>query len=298
MAAIVVATLSFVSLCVVRNPKIKTGNTVKSQVQKEQELESIIVKEGDRTNVINSINAQYEQPLLLETAEDINVQEQEQATTDVEPHGLEKLKLIISQVQTECARDPKYIICFFGAAIIRLIAVLFSNFLLLWITSFVDEGLLTEQESKGLYQKVILTSTVATIALLPIMGHMGDKIPSTVIVPISFALRGAVGYSFIWLDDPESAIAQTLCCLLIIFTVIEAVSIEVLLMREIPSAIRGTMMGVFAFFGQLGTLLFTLIGGQMFDRIDRNAPFVFLAIMDSFLVVLALAMTALGKFRS
>ena len=157
--------------------------------------------------------------------------------------------MIISQVKTECARDPKYIICFFGAAIIRLIAVLFSNFLLLWITSFVDEGLLTEQESKGLYQKVIVTSTVATIALLPILGHMGDKIPSTVIVPISFALRGAVGYSFIWLHDPESVIAQTLCCLLIVFTVIEAVSIEVLLMRGMPSAIRGTMMGVFAFFG-------------------------------------------------
>jgi len=78
---------------------------------------------------------------------------------------------------------------------------------------------------------------------------MGDKIPSTVIVPIAFALRGAVGYSFIWLNDPESAIAQTLCCLLIIFTVIEAVSIEVLFMRGMPSTIRGTMMGVFAFFG-------------------------------------------------
>ena len=44
----------------------------------------------------------------------------------------------------ECGRDAKYIICFLGAAIIRLIAVLFSNFLLLWITSFVDEGIITE----------------------------------------------------------------------------------------------------------------------------------------------------------
>lgn len=201
------------------------------------------------------------------------------------------------QVKNECSKDPKYIICFLGAAIIRLIAVLFSNFLLLWITSFVDEGLLTEQESKGLYQKVILVSTAATIFLLPILGHLGDKIPSPVIVPLAFTLRGVVGYSFMTLDKPDSAIAQTLCCLLIIFTVIEAVSIEVLLMRGMPSAIRGTMMGVFAFFGQVGTLLFTLIGGQMFDRVGRNSPFVFLAVMDTFLVVIALSMTALGKFK-
>ena len=51
----------------------------------------------------------------------------------------------------ECGKDAKYIVCFFGAAIIRLIAVLFSNFLLLWVTSFVDEGKITNAESKDLY---------------------------------------------------------------------------------------------------------------------------------------------------
>ena len=197
----------------------------------------------------------------------------------------------------ECGKDSKYIVCFFGGAIIRLIAILFSNFLLLWITSFVDEGLINEEDSKDLYQWIILTSTIGTIILLPIIGQLGDKIPSKILIPVSFILRGICGYSFIWMTDPQSIISMTLCILLIIFTVVEAISIEVLLMRDMPSQIRGLMMGAFTFFGLLGKVIFTLVGGQMFDRISRSAPFVFLGIMDTMLVLLVFTLMCFGKFN-
>ena len=102
----------------------------------------------------------------------------------------------------ECGKDAKYIVCFLGASIIRLIAILFSNFLLLWVMSFVDEGLLTNAESKDLYQKIILISTTASIILTSILGIIGDKVPSKVIVPIDFTLRGACGYLFMGTTDP------------------------------------------------------------------------------------------------
>ena len=103
----------------------------------------------------------------------------------------------------ECGKDQKYILCFIGASVVRLIAVLFSTFLLLWITSFVDDGIIaSEQQSKGLYQKIIVASTIATILLLPLLGHFADKVSSAVIIPIAFILRGLVGYSFIWITNP------------------------------------------------------------------------------------------------
>ena len=89
-----------------------------------------------------------------------------------------------------------------------------------------------------------------------------------------------------------------MCVLLIIFTVVEAISVEVLLMKGMPGQIRGSMMGVFAFAGMLGTIIFTLVGGQLFDIIDRCAPFVFLAAMDTLLVLLTLVLIAGGKFKS
>ena len=44
-------------------------------------------------------------------------------------------------------------------------------------------------------------------------------------------------------------------------------------------------------------MIFTLVGGQMFDRIDRSAPFVFLALMDTLLVLLTFTLVCLGKFK-
>ena len=57
--------------------------------------------------------------------------------------GFAKIRHITSHMCAECGKDAKYVVCFLGAAIIRLLAILFSNFLLLWIMSFVDDGLIT-----------------------------------------------------------------------------------------------------------------------------------------------------------
>ena len=152
-----------------------------------------------------------------------------------EPRGLEKLKKILREMCTECKRDGKYIICFIGSGVIRLITVLFSNFLLLWITSFVDDGAITEKESKGLYQKIILISTVASMFLAPLFGFISDKLPSTVLIPIAFTLRGLCGYAFMMLNDPTDILSAAICCLLIIFTLLEAISVEVLFFRGMPS---------------------------------------------------------------
>ena len=58
------------------------------------------------------------------------------------------------------------------------------------------------------------------------------------------------------------------------------------------------MIGVYSFFGHVGILLFLLIGGQMFDNIGKSSPFVFLAIMDSIVVLVTLVMISMGKLKS
>jgi len=53
------------------------------------------------------------------------------------------------------------LLCLFGNLIIRLSVVLYSTFLLLWITSFVDKGVLQDQEeAKTVYQMTISISVV------------------------------------------------------------------------------------------------------------------------------------------
>ena len=115
------------------------------------------------------------------------------------------------------------------------------------------------------------------------------------LVPVAFSLRGAIGYTFLFIKDPESVWATLISVTLIVMTLLEGVSIEILFFRGLPSHIRGTMFGIMAFCGHVGMLIFTFLAGMMFDGIGRNAPFVFLAILDCCFVAIVLVMVSLGK---
>ena len=56
-------------------------------------------------------------------------------------------------------------------------------------------------------------------------------------------------------------------------------------------------MGTYTFFGYLGMLIYTFAGGQMFDTVHKSAPFVYLGIMDTILVLLVFTLMACGKFN-
>ena len=91
----------------------------------------------------------------------------------------------------------------------------------------------------------MITTGVGSIFFAPICGQIGDKVPSKVIIPTAFAFRSIMALLFVKLDNPETTFAKAVILLTCVFTVVEAISIEVLLMRDMPNKIRGTMMGLF-----------------------------------------------------
>lgn len=102
-----------------------------------------------------------------------------------------------------------------------------------------------------------MISMVLTAICLPLIGHLADKTPSRIIIPIAFGVRCIAAMSFTLLKLPDTFFAFVSCSLLILATVVENVSVEVLFMRGMPGDVRGAMNGVFHFFGQLGILFFT-----------------------------------------
>ena len=80
---------------------------------------------------------------------------------------------------------------------------------------------------------------------MPLIGQIGDNVPSKVIIPVAFTFRSIMALLFMRIHDPETTFARVIILLMCIFTVVEAISIEVLLMRDMPNKIRGTMMGLF-----------------------------------------------------
>ena len=60
-----------------------------------------------------------------------------------------KVKILTSHVVQASKNNIVFPICFIGVIIVKLIEVLFSTFVMLWSTSFVDKGVLkSEDEAK------------------------------------------------------------------------------------------------------------------------------------------------------
>mmetsp|Transcript_18423 Transcript_18423/g.13264 ORF Transcript_18423/g.13264 Transcript_18423/m.13264 type:complete len:185 (+) Transcript_18423:270-824(+) len=182
--------------------------------------------------------------------------------------------------------------------ITRLINVLFSVYLLLWITSFVDSGILeTEAQAAALYSKIAICSLLAGALIVPFAGYLSDKISPIYVIPTAFIFRGMVVLCFLQLSRPDTLWSYLLCTSMLVGSLFEGVSIEVLLLRKLPSDVRGVMTSLFGLFGMTGGLLFTLIGSIIYEEYGANSPFVVVGICDIAIAVVVILLACLGKLR-
>jgi MFS family permease len=68
-----------------------------------------------------------------------------------------------------------------------------------------------------------------------------------------------------------------------------------LIAKIAPVDIRGSVIGVFGFFGAIGMMLTSLAGGRMFDGIGPWAPFVAVGILQGLLFVVAFLLRGQDK---
>ena len=74
-------------------------------------------------------------------------------TTEVKQPLYIYIKDSLAKIYSVSKDNMSIKLCLFGNMIIRLSVVLYSTFLLLWITSFVDNGVLkSEEDAKTIYQ--------------------------------------------------------------------------------------------------------------------------------------------------
>jgi len=152
--------------------------------------------------------------------------------------------------------------------------LLFTIYLLLWIKSFVVEGVdldgngeidvdeqplddngryFDENHAKNVFSKIVLCVGVVTIALMPVIGWFSDKFQGYISVPTAFFCRCAVMLIFLFfVKEPESALTYVICTFMITFSFFERVAVEKMFLQSLPSNVRGTMIGFLHLFGQIG----------------------------------------------
>mmetsp|Transcript_11304 Transcript_11304/g.15501 ORF Transcript_11304/g.15501 Transcript_11304/m.15501 type:complete len:212 (+) Transcript_11304:854-1489(+) len=209
-----------------------------------------------------------------------------------------KLKIISGRICQVLGEDVRYITALLGALIIRLVSVLLSVYVLLWVTQFVDSGVLeNEKEAAIVYSQLAMISVLLGLSFVPLSGYLADKISPRFLIPVAFLSRAIVVNSFVGLDRPDTFAAYFLCSFMMVTSLLEVVSIEVLYLKKMPGDIRGVMTSLFGLFGMLGVLIFTYVGSVIYESSGANGPFVVLGSCDMIIAIMVIVLGCCGKLK-
>ena len=72
--------------------------------------------------------------------------------------------------------------------------------------------------------------------------------------------------------------------------------VDSLFAKNLPKDIRGTLNGFYYFFGGLGIMFFSKLGGLVYDTIGHSFPFLICGMLDIGFAVLIMILWFNGKF--
>jgi MFS family permease len=183
--------------------------------------------------------------------------------------------------------NPRILLAYLSAFVSRGDMVVVGTFFMLWLT---QAGLAADMSADeatkvaGIRFAIIMATA---LVWAPILGFINDRMDRTTLMMLSLGIA-AVGYIGIGLiPDPLGGLM--IPCLIVVgigqMSVTSAC--QTLVGQEAPPSARGAITGMFAFFGALGILFITKIGGIMYDGIGPAAPFVLIGFFNAALCVFA-----------
>jgi len=77
----------------------------------------------------------------------------------------------------------------------------------------------------------------------------------------------------------------------------ENITLEGLFNKNLPKDIRGTLNSAFNLFGNLGMLVFTIVGGYLYDNVGPDSPFLIVSACDCLFALGIIVLILMGKFN-
>mmetsp|Transcript_19442 Transcript_19442/g.18562 ORF Transcript_19442/g.18562 Transcript_19442/m.18562 type:complete len:167 (+) Transcript_19442:773-1273(+) len=160
---------------------------------------------------------------------------------------------------SEFRRNSALTVCFLGVVIITVVYIVNNTFMLLWLTSYVDEGVLrSDDEAKILIQYYNLISIGVIFLLFYFIFHTIDKIKSWKTISFLFMARCMiVFFAFLRIVDPSSPYAYVVNSSMIVFTLAQRSYVDALFNKNINQKIKGVMAGMYFFTGCIGALIYS-----------------------------------------
>ena len=199
-----------------------------------------------------------------------------------------KIKVLTFKLCALCGENFTIPLMLAASTISKLYLLLFSTFWLLFISSFIGtEYVASADQAKIIYSNMMLVSVVLGVLGSPLMGYVVDNYNPKCVIPLAFGIRAAGVGLFMQIKDPSSIYAYAVGVLLVMGTVFEGLVADCLLLRLADERTRGILYGAGHAFGSIGTLVFSLVGGILYDRHGPYMPFIFVGVLDLGFAILA-----------
>ncbi len=194
----------------------------------------------------------------------------------------------------KAAANPKIALAYAAAFVARSDMVIKGMFLALWAIQAGRETGLRPAEAMAQFGIMYVAMYSVSFFSSPVFGWFIDKADrvTAMIVALSIA---AVGYSAaVVLDSPLELSAIPYLVLMTLGSSCTVKASLALLGQEAPARTRGSVIAFSSFVGAVGILIFSALGGRLFDAVAPWAPFLMLGVYQSIL----LAAAVLVRLRS
>lgn len=168
---------------------------------KDPAMEGLRKKLNQRVSIVAGHTAQ--EMTNQNTGNDLVMQQNNNPAQDIEFDKLSTLQKInqLTKIVLKQIYDVPIIgVCILGASINKLLTILFSIYLIIWI----QERKPIEEEAKRIYGLIMIVSVFAAILVLPLVGFICDRVESRKIVPFAYLLRTITVFMFYELKEPDT----------------------------------------------------------------------------------------------
>ncbi len=185
-------------------------------------------------------------------------------------------------------RNPRVALAYASAFIARGDNVVVGAYLSLWVQ---QAGMATNLSAGEAQAKAAILIPIIMAGPLPIaalFGYFNDKLDRVTGLIIASAL-GAVGYlAFGSLSSPLLGSAIPIGIILGCGMITSVIAGQTLIGQEADPRITGSTLGAFNFFGSVGTLVATVLGGYLFDIWTPGAPFLMMGFGSLIVLIFAI----------
>jgi len=195
------------------------------------------------------------------------------------------------------ARNPRIVLSYFAAFAGRSDNAIKGLFVSAWVIQVAPEAGFSVPQAMAQAGKLMGLMGAVTLLWVPIFGYILDKLNRVSGMALAMFLA-AIGYSSMGLISSPLDNAMWPAFVILAIGQGSAIIASVTLVgQEATPAERGTVVATNGWFGAIGILIASLLGGYLFDRVGPAAPFVMIGIFQAlvFLFAVFVRLTAPGQ---